>query len=172
MKKVIIIVICAAVAVGLFVFLPRVEKAGGSGEALTEGAKAPDFTAELNDGTTFNLSKNKDKVVLVNFWATWCPPCCDELPVFEKLKNEKIDGVEIIAVNCSEDKATVDSFIKDNGYTFGVAYDENGSVGSLYPTNGIPYTLIIKNGIIEKTFLGEPHDPYTTYKEAITACLK
>ena len=172
MKKGIIIIICLIAVVGFLVLRPRTEKVGSPGEALTEGVQAPDFTVKLNNGTSFNLSKNKDKVVLVNFWATWCPPCCDELPVFEKLKNERIDGVEIVAVNCRENKSTVDSFVKDNGYTFNVAYDENGSVGELYPTNGIPYTLIIKNGVVEKTFLGEPRDPYTTYKEAIMSCLK
>ncbi len=173
MKKIIIIVICAVVAVAFFVLRPHTEKVNRTGGApLSEGDTAPDFTVKLNDGTIFNLSRNKDKVVLVNFWATWCGPCCDELPAFEKLKNDRMSGVEIIAVNCREDKATVDSFIKERGFTFNFAYDEKGTVGDMYPTNGIPYTLIIRNGIIEKTFLGEPHDPYTTYKEAIEACLK
>ena len=173
MKKFLIIGICAIVAVAVFVLHPRTEKVNRSGgAALSEGDIAPDFSAKLSDGTLFTLSKNKDKVVLVNFWATWCPPCCDELPAFEKLKNDGMNGVEIIAVNCREKQSTVDEFVKENGYTFNVVYDEKGVIGDLYPTNGIPYTLIIKDGVIQNIFLGEPRDPYNTYKEAISACLK
>ena len=134
-------------------------------------AAAPDFTAPLNNGKTFTLSEHKDQVVLLNFWATWCPPCVGELPAFEQLKNDQIDGLEIVAVNCAESKRTVDSFIAQNGYTFQFAYDENGAVGALYPTDGIPYTLVIKDGKIVKTFLGAPRDPYNEYKNAVLECL-
>lgn len=137
----------------------------------TQYADAPDFTVTMNNGGTFTLSEHKDKVVLLNFWATWCPPCVGELPAFEKLKNDNIDSLEIIAVNCSEQKSTVDAFIAENGYTFDFAYDENGAAQSLYPTDGIPYTIVIGNGKIVKTFLGAPRDPYNTYKNAVEECL-
>ncbi len=136
------------------------------------GSEAPDFTATLTTGESFTLSDHKDEVVLLNFWATWCPPCVRELPVFETLAGEKIPGFTLLAVNCSEWKDTVDAFLADAGYTFHVAYDENGAVGALYPTDGIPYTLVINRGVISKIFLGVPDAPYETYKAAVEACLQ
>jgi thiol-disulfide isomerase/thioredoxin len=138
---------------------------------VSQGSEAPDFTVTLNNGQTFTLSDYKDRVVLINFWATWCPPCVGELPAFEQLKKDNLDGFVFVAVNCSEPKSTVDSFISQNGYTFNIAYDEDGSVQKLYPTDGIPYTLVIKNGVVERTFLGAPQDAYNVYKNAVEECM-
>lgn len=169
MKRKNLLRIIAAVLVisALFAFGGCAKEKGG----LKENELAPDFTAKLSNGESFTLSDYKDKVVLLNFWATWCPPCVGELPAFEKLKNEGIDNFVLLTVNCAEPKSTVDAFIRDKGYTFNVAYDEDGSIEKLYPTDGIPYTLIIKNGVIEQTFLGAPRDPYTEYKNAVEKCL-
>ena len=134
---------------------------------LVEGDTAPDFTAKLTDGSTFKLSDHKDKVVFLNFWATWCPYCIEEFPAFEKLKNENIKGLEMIAVDVSESKSKVDRFMKANKYSFRVAYDEDGTISNMYPTSGIPYTLIIKNGKVVRIFKGAPRDPYNEYKSAI-----
>ncbi len=132
---------------------------------LKKGDAAPDFTATLTDGSTFTLSEHKDEVVLINFWATWCPPCVAELPDFEKLAGENIENFTLIAVNCAEDEKTVDAFIEKNGYTFKVAYDVDYTIGMKYPTDGIPYTVIVKDGIIKKIYLGR--NSYETFKKAI-----
>ncbi len=132
---------------------------------LKKGDVAPDFTATLTDGSTFTLSEHKDEVVLINFWATWCPPCVAELPDFEKLAGENIDNFTLIAVNCTEDEKTVDAFIEKNGYTFKVAYDADYTIGMKYPTDGIPYTVIVKDGIITMIYLGR--NSYETFKKAI-----
>lgn len=136
-------------------------------EKLNIGDSAPDFTATLANGDTFTLSEHKDEVVLVNFWGTWCAPCVRELPTFAQLAQE---GYTLVAVNCAQDKATVDAFINDNGYTFPIAYDEGGSICTLYHTTIIPYTLIIRDGVIQNSFLGVPNFPYQEYKKAIEAC--
>lgn len=141
---------------------------------LSEGDTAPDFTAELVGGETFTLSENKGKVVLINIWATWCGPCVGEMPAFEKLNKEYGDDLKIVAVNCVEDKGTVDAFVKDNGYTFPIAYDENGEINNRYPTDGIPYTLVVgKDGEIKNIYLGAESEDvqYQLYKEAIDAAL-
>ncbi len=131
------------------------------------------FETETIGDEPFTSEDLKDaKLVIVNLWEPWCGPCVGEMPAFEKLKNDRMSGVEIVAVNYQESKADVDAFIKENGFTFDIAYDEKGEICDLYPTNGIPYTLIIKNGIIEKTFVGAPADAYNTYKAAIEECLK
>lgn len=138
--------------------------------ALSEGDSAPDFTANLADGNTFTLSEQQGKVVLLNFWATWCGPCVREMPAFEKLHTEYGDDAVILAVNCLEDTDTVDAFITENGYSFPIAYDTDGSVNMRYPTQGIPYTLIIDGeGIIQKIYVGaaDADTQYQEYKGAI-----
>ena len=141
---------------------------------LQVGDKAPDFTAKLVDGSEFKMSDHDNEVVLINFFASWCGPCMREMPAFEKLKNDNIPNLSILCVNCAEDKATVDALVKDEGYTFPVAYDEDWSIEAKYPTEGIPYTLVIKNGVIEKIFMGaeDADKQYAEYKGAIDECMK
>lgn len=139
-------------------------------QELSEEDLAPDFTAETVDGKEFVLSEQKGKVVLLNFWATWCGPCVGEMPAFEKLYSEYGEKIAILAVDCAEDKDTVKQFVSDNGYTFPVAYDTEGSISEKYPTSGIPYTLVIgKDGKVKKTFLGadDADAQYIEYKKAI-----
>ncbi|MCR5281900.1 MAG: TlpA family protein disulfide reductase [Lachnospiraceae bacterium] len=141
----------------------------GEPKILAEGDIAPDFSVELVDGGTFRLSDYDDKTVIINFWATWCGPCVGEMPAFEMLKQDENDDLRIICVNCMEDPGTVDQFVKENGYTFPIGYDVNGKVFGYYPTQGIPYTLVVKKGIISKIFVGalDAEYQYTEYKNAI-----
>lgn len=137
---------------------------------LGEGDEAPDFTVELVDGESISLSEQRDKIVLLNFWATWCGPCVREMPAFETLAKEYKDEVYVIAVNCMEDKNTVSKFVKEKGYTFPVAYDVDGEICMKYPSDGIPYTLIIdKEGIVQRIYLGAgtAEEQYEEYKKAI-----
>lgn len=145
-----------------------------SSQELSEEDLAPDFTAETVDGKTFVLSEQKGKVVLLNFWATWCGPCVGEMPAFEKLYSEYGEKIAILAVDCAEDKDTVKQFVSDNGYTFPIAYDTEGAISAKYPTSGIPYTLVIgKDGKVQKTFLGadDADAQYIEYKKVIDSVL-
>ena len=142
---------------------------------VTMGDMAPDFTAELTNGESVTLSKVQDKVILLNFWATWCGPCVREMPALEKLQEEYGDKLLVLAVNSMEDKGTVDSFVEETGYTFSVAYDVNGEIGVKYPTTGIPYTLIIgKDGIVKQIFVGaaDAETQYVYYKNVIDTVLE
>lgn len=148
---------------------------GTAQEEAAQEKAAPDFTAEVNNGSSFTLSEQKGKVILLNFWATWCGPCVEEMPAFEKLYQEYGDEVAILAVNFMEDKSTVDQFVEENEYTFPIAYDENGEMNSKYPTDGIPYTLVIgKDGIIKKIYEGSmgADAMYEEYKSAIDSALE
>ncbi|MBR6402876.1 MAG: TlpA family protein disulfide reductase [Eubacterium sp.] len=150
-----------------------VDKSEAEPHPLVEGELAPDFTAELSGGKTFKLSDYDNKVVIVNFWATWCGPCVGEMPAFEKLKNDGYDKLEIVCINCAEDKSTVDEFVKEMKYTFNIACDVDGKIEKYYPTDGIPYTLIIANGRIKNIFLGadEADAQYKVYKKAVEDCI-
>lgn len=156
-------------------FADRANADTGTGKVkiLAEGDIAPEFTAKLVDGSTFQMSEHDDEVVLLNFFATWCGPCVREMPAFEMLKADGYENVSILVVDCMEKTKTVDSFVKENGYTFPISYDEDGRIEKYYPTDGIPYTLVIKKGIISKIYLGamDAQTQYKEYKSAIEACL-
>lgn len=168
-----------------FIIRPRTDKGPdpntetGNSEAKippvqAEGDTAPDFTAELAGGGTFTLSEQHDKVVLLNFWATWCGPCVREMPAFERLQADYGDRVAILAVNSMENAKTVDQFIEQTGYTFPIAYDETGAIGRNFPTDGIPYTLVIgKDGIVKYIYIGayDADTQYQTYRSAIESVL-
>ena len=90
------------------------------------------------------LSDLKGKVVFLNFWATWCIPCRDEMPSMEALHNRfKDDGLEIVAVNSREGREGVLDFLADYGLTFPVVLDEDGRVSAAYGIQAIPTTFLI-----------------------------
>jgi peroxiredoxin len=122
------------------------------------GQKAPDFVLKDINGNPVSLSSFKGKVVLLNFWATWCPPCRAEIPSMNKLQQMlKNKGLVILAV--STDRAVVDvkDFIKNNPIAFTVVVDYNLTVSrSLYKVFMVPTTFIIdKKGVIVEKYFGE-----------------
>lgn len=122
---------------------------------VAEGDDYRDFTAVLADGSTFTLSEHEGTVILLNFWATWCGPCVGEMPAFPMLLEKYGDDLTLVAVDLGEDAGTVESFLSRNSYEFPVALDVDGSIGSLYPTDGIPYTVLIgRDGKIAFIHLG------------------
>lgn len=150
------------------------KKSGKRSSALHQemaiGSEAPDFSVKLNNGETFTLSDKKGQVILLNFWATWCSNCVKEMPAIEKLYEEYGNQVVIIGVNVGEDKSTVDAFIDTKNYTLPIAYDTESNISNLYPSAGIPYTVIIgKDGLVTETFLGakDADSQYTKLRRAL-----
>lgn len=139
---------------------------------LEVGDEAPDFEVELLDGEKVALSDYLGKVVLLNFWATWCSPCVEEMPDIQELSKAYPDDVVVLAVNCNEEGDTVRSFIQEKGFTFPIGLDEKGEITTKYPTDGIPYTVIINgDGIIQKIHLGGGEGMYSVFEEDIEAIL-
>ncbi len=100
------------------------------------------FTLKGMDGKTYSLAGLKGRIVLLNFWATWCPPCRKEMPDMEKLyRAYEAKGLTVIAVS-DEDRATVEGFLVKNPYTFPVALDENRKVNTAFSVEGIPKSFI------------------------------
>jgi thiol-disulfide isomerase/thioredoxin len=120
----------------------------------TPQIKAINFTLPGLDGKPRALSDYKGKVVFLNFWASWCPPCRAEMPSMQKLSRswDKKKFV-MLAVNLRETKEAVGSFARQNGYTFPVLLDETGRIASQYQVSGIPTTIIIdgKGNILSRT---------------------
>ena len=126
---------------------------------VQEGSTAPDFKLTTLKGDQMNLSDYRGKKVILNFWATWCPPCKAEMPHMQKFyENNKENGIEVIAVNLTNiDKGqeNIEAFVNDYGLTFDIPLDVDGDVGTQYQAFTIPTSYIIdSNGIITKRIVG------------------
>lgn len=108
------------------------------------GLPAPDFELSSLNGEMIALSDYQGQVVLVNMWATWCPPCKAEMPGINAFyEAHKDEGFVVLAVNSREDAATVDAFIQASGFSFPVALDLTGEVTDRYHASGLPTSYII-----------------------------
>ena len=121
--------------------------------------KAPDFVMKDGDGNDVLLSSLFGKPIILNFWATWCPPCKAELPDFERAFKEYGDKVQFIMLNQTDGgRDTVDvvnKFIADNGYTFPVYFDTTLAATYAYQAFSIPTTVVIDaDGKIVDTHIG------------------
>lgn len=105
--------------------------------------KVPDFTLKNLDGEEVKLSDYKGKIVLINFWATWCPPCDREMPHLEKLYNEYKDELVILAVDVQESKKTVKKYVEKKGLTFPVLLDTDGRVAREYYVAAFPTSYFV-----------------------------
>ncbi len=142
-------------------------------ESLT-GKPAPDFTLEGLDGKQQTLSKMKGSVVVLDFWATWCPPCRESLPHLDALKKELAPkGLKVFAVNIQEEKPKVEEYIKKNNLTFAVLLDAQGKVAMDYKANAIPQTVVVgKDGTVKKVFVGFGPDTEKNLRQTVEAAMK
>ena len=127
---------------------------------LKKGEPAPNFTLPDLDGKMVSLTDYKGKVVLLNIWATWCPPCVEEMPSMEKLHQAlKNESFEILAVSIdSTGSQVVAPFMKKHKLSFHTLTDTKGTIKNLFQTTGVPESLIIdKNGNIVEKIIG-PRD--------------
>jgi peroxiredoxin len=122
------------------------------------GFTAPDFTLDILGGGTVSLSDLRGQAVLVNFWATWCPPCRAEMPAIQRVYDRYRDqGFTVLAVDLQEDDAQVAGFAEEMGLTFPILMDRDGSVFARYRVMGLPSTFFVdQNGIIQEVTVGGP----------------
>ncbi len=121
------------------------------------GAEAPDFSLSDQTGKAHNLAEHKGKVVLLRFWADWCPNCKEEMPkideVYIKLSGK---GFDVLAVNVKQSEEAVSAFIKEYRISFPTPLDKNADIAKMYGVVGLPTTYIIdKSGKIKEKVMGD-----------------
>ena len=126
-------------------------------QPVIAGGLAPAFQLEDTNGNQVSLSDLRGKVVLVNFWATWCPPCIEEMPSMEML-NKVMAGYDFVmlAINTEENgRSAVADFLKKTPYNFPVLYDDKGVVQKRYGVFKFPESFIVgKDGIVAEKIIG------------------
>jgi cytochrome c biogenesis protein CcmG/thiol:disulfide interchange protein DsbE len=161
-------VLIAILLVGVLLGAAGCGNAFGTASAPLIGSPAPDFTLQTPDGQTVSLSDLKGHPVLLNFWATWCEYCKQEIPFLQDLSTDPArlaGGLEMVAVDVKETAGDVQSFQEVYGMTYTVLLDSKGKVTDLYNIKGLPTTYFIdKNGIIKYVKLGT----FSTKKEIET----
>lgn len=139
------------------------------------GDVAPDFAVTMLDGRTIKLSELRGNVVMVCFWATWCPPCRQELAHLQEGVIDQFAGEKFVVLPISrgEERAVVEKFIVDNGYKFGVGLDSDRAIYDLYASNYIPRTFIVdKEGKVVYRTAGYDEVIAKEVNAAITKALK
>jgi len=121
------------------------------------GHPAPDITVQTLDGKTLALSDLQGKAVVLNFWATWCPPCQAEMPELQAAHDAYADGgLVVLGVNQGEDAATVQAFLAQRGLDFPVALDPQSEASMRYLVNSLPTTFFIdRHGVIQDSIVGQ-----------------
>jgi len=132
----------------------------GQGPSPRVGFAAPDFTLDVLGGGELTLSDLRGKAVVVNLWASWCPPCRAEMPALERVYEANRDrGLEIVALNTTfqDSEGAAAEFVQEFGLTFPVVLDRAGEASRTYQLRALPTTFFIdKGGIIREVVLGGP----------------
>lgn len=127
-----------------------------SGQNVRVGRAAPDFTLPDLDGSQVALSDFRGEVVLINFWATWCPPCRVEMPEMEAVYRTHGDqGFEILGVDQREPREMVDDFVTERGFSWKFLLDEDFDVSREYAATSIPRSILVdRDGIVVHVWSG------------------
>ena len=126
-----------------------------SDDAPQINAPAPDFELKSLTGEKKHLADYQGKVVVLNFWATWCGPCKDEMPFFQEIYERYGSEIAVLAVNNQETVDKVSPFVEELGLTYEILMDNDGSVATQYQVIGFPTTYFIDpNGIIKFLHVG------------------
>jgi peroxiredoxin len=135
---------------------------------------APDFTLKSTSGDNLRLSERRGEVVLLNFWASWCGPCRQEMPVLNSLYDRyKEMGFSVIGVNVDKDSALANKLLQDVPVTFPVLYDDRSTVSASYDINAMPTTVLIdRDGNMRFIHMGYKPGVEQSYEEQIKTLIK
>lgn len=163
------------IAVLAFAFAVTGAGAQNDGTKVAVGDNVPQFTVTMTDGSTVNIADLKGKVVLINFWATWCPPCRSELARVQKEIVDRFADADFVFLPISrgEEKKVVVDFLAQNGYKWNSGIDPQTAVFPLFAENSIPRNFIIgRDGKIAAAEIGYSPDLFTELTHKIENTLK
>jgi thiol-disulfide isomerase/thioredoxin len=143
-------------AIGLVVLFRRPHStAGAQRRPPVVSAAASDFTLTSVESQQVTLSDLKGQGVLVNFWATWCPPCLDEMPLLEQYSQKYPGSLVVLGINYQEQDELVEKFRQENSISFPLLLDPSGKVADLYYVHNFPMSFFIDSeGTIRAQHLG------------------
>jgi peroxiredoxin len=120
---------------------------------------ADDFTLPMPGQKTFRLSEHRGKVVMINFWATWCPPCREEMPAMERLyRQHKDDGFMMLAISLDADPKVVGPYLQEHKLTMPVAFDPDMAIADKYGVRALPSSFIVdREGNMTALAVGPRH---------------
>jgi peroxiredoxin len=120
---------------------------------------AEDFTLATPGGGTFRLSQHRGKVVMINFWATWCPPCLEEMPAMERLyQRQKEAGFTLVAVSVDADPKKIGPFVADHKLTFAIGLDPRMDLANGYAVRALPSSFLVgRDGNLAALAIGPRH---------------
>jgi thiol-disulfide isomerase/thioredoxin len=140
--------------------VPAAETTGGQIPSPREGFLAPDFTLATLGGESLTLSDFRGGPVIVNLWASWCPPCRAEMPAIQRIYEENRDrGLIVLAVNTTyqDSEGAAAAFLQEFDFTFPVLLDRQGTVSRQYQLRALPTTFFIDaQGVVQKVIIGGP----------------
>jgi len=156
------LVVFAAASVLVLASLAYGATTRGSGQL--QAGPAPDFTLELFDGGNISLSDLQGQIVVLNFWASWCPPCREEAPTLESVwQRYSGQGVSVIGVDYKDTEPPARAFIEEFGITYPNGPDPRSRIARAYGVQGVPETFVItQKGEIAKVFVGSPTEGQVT----------
>ena len=136
--------------------------------------KAPDFTLKSRGGDNLRLAEQRGNIVLVNFWASWCGPCREELPKMEALQQSYQDlGFTVLAINVDDNPAKAENLLSEVDVSFPVLFDPEGKISQEYNLSAMPTTVIVdRDGNARLTHKGYKSGDEVKYEKAIKVLLR
>jgi len=154
----------------------------GSAPLLALGARlafaterpAPDFRLQVRGGDALSLSELRGKVVMINFWATWCAPCRQEMPLLDQIYRRYQDlGFTLLGVNVERDSRLADVFLRDTPVSFPILLDPEEKVSRLYDVAAMPSTVLVdRQGNLRKVFHGYRPGDENKYQDAVRQLIR
>jgi peroxiredoxin len=146
----------------------------GTANSANIQGKAPNFTLKSNTGKNIKLTELRGQVILLNFWASWCGPCRQEMPLLEKLQQRySALGFTVLGVNVEEDPSKAKSLLKDIPVSFPILFDTQNTVSKLYDVSAMPSTVMIdRDGNMRYLHKGYKPGDEAQYKKWVKQLVK
>ena len=142
--------------------------------SVTLQERAPDFTLKSLEGSNLRLEEYRGQVVLINFWASWCGPCRQEMPLLDRLHQRYLDtGFAVLGVNVEGEEAPARALIDKIPVTFPVLIDEGQTVSELYRLEAMPSTVVVdRDGVVRYIHRGYKPGDEAKYVEVVKALIR